>query len=42
MELRDITETVDESVFTLPQDYRKVEAREILTQLYQAKAGLKP
>lgn len=42
MELRDITETIDERVFTLPQDYRKVEAKEILAQISQAKAGVKP
>jgi len=42
MELRDIAETVDESVFDLPQDYRKVAAREILEQLNQAKTGVKP
>lgn len=34
-ELRDIKETVDESLFALPQDYRKVEARDIFAQLKQ-------
>jgi outer membrane lipoprotein-sorting protein len=42
MELRDITETVDENVFNLPQDYQKIEAREIFAQLKLAKAGTKP
>ena len=35
MELRDIKETVDSSVFELPPDYRKVEARDIFAQLKQ-------
>ena len=42
MELRDITETVDETVFNLPPDYKKIEAREIFAQLNQAKTGTKP
>ncbi|MDT4956000.1 MAG: hypothetical protein QOJ02_4138 [Acidobacteriota bacterium] len=33
MELRDIKETVEASLFELPQDYRKVEEREIFAQL---------
>jgi hypothetical protein len=32
MELRDIKETVDAGLFDLPQDYRKVEARELFAQ----------
>jgi outer membrane lipoprotein-sorting protein len=32
MELRDIKETVDAGVFDLPQDYKRVEYREILAQ----------
>jgi outer membrane lipoprotein-sorting protein len=35
MELRDIKETVDAGVLELPQDYRKVEARDIFAQLKQ-------
>ncbi|MDT5122484.1 MAG: hypothetical protein QOC96_1966 [Acidobacteriota bacterium] len=35
MELRDIKETVDAGLFELPQDYRKVEARDIFAQLKQ-------
>lgn len=33
MELRDIKDTVDASVFELPLDYRKVEAAELFTEL---------
>ena len=36
MELRDIKETVDSSLFELPQDYRKVEARELFTEMRRA------
>jgi hypothetical protein len=36
MELRDIKETVDASVFELPTDYRKVEARELFTEMNPA------
>jgi hypothetical protein len=32
MELRDIKDTVDEGLFDLPQDYKKVEYKEILAQ----------
>ena len=32
MELRDVKETVDATVFDLPQDYKKVEYKEILAQ----------
>jgi len=35
MELRDIKETVDDSLFQLPTDYRKVEAADIFAQLKQ-------
>ena len=42
LELRDIKETVEDGLFNLPQDYRKVEAREIFAQVNQAKAGTKP
>jgi hypothetical protein len=41
MELRDIKETVEASLFELPQDYRKVEEREIFAQLKTADAGVK-
>ena len=41
MELRDIKETVDASLFELPQDYRKVEEREIFAQLKSANTGVK-
>jgi hypothetical protein len=33
MELRDIKETVDAGLFELPQDYRKVSARELFTEM---------
>ena len=42
MELRDIKETVDESLFNLPEDYRKVAAGEIFAQARQAKDGARP
>jgi len=42
MELRDIKETVDETVFNLPPDYKRIEAREIFAQLNQAKTVTKP
>jgi hypothetical protein len=41
MELRDIKETVDASLFELPQDYRKVEEREIFAQLKSSDSGVK-
>jgi hypothetical protein len=41
MELRDIREMVDASLFELPQDYRKVEEREIFAQLKSADSGVK-
>jgi hypothetical protein len=41
MELRDIRETVDANLFELPQDYRKVEEREIFAQLKSANSGVK-
>jgi hypothetical protein len=41
MELRDIRETVDASLFELPQDYRKVEEREIFAQLKSANSAVK-
>jgi hypothetical protein len=41
MELRDIKETVDASLFALPQDYRKVEEREIFAELKSANSGVK-
>ena len=37
MELREIKETVDASLFDLPADYKKVEARELETQMPRAK-----
>ena len=41
MELRDIRETVEASLFELPQDYRKVEEREIFAELKPGEAGVK-
>jgi outer membrane lipoprotein-sorting protein len=35
MELRDLKETVDESLFRLPTGYRRVEAADIFAQLKQ-------
>ena|SRR5947209_1224485 len=39
MELRDIKETVDASVFDIPQDYRKTGLREIASQLNSSNAA---
>jgi outer membrane lipoprotein-sorting protein len=41
MELRDIKERVEASLFELPQDYRKVEEREIFAELKAADSGVK-
>jgi outer membrane lipoprotein-sorting protein len=41
MELRDIRETVDAGALDLPQDYKKVEAREIFAQSKQAGSAMK-
>ena len=41
MELRDIKEAVEASLFELPQDYRKVEEREIFAELKPAETGFK-
>lgn len=41
MELRDIKETVDASLFDLPQDYRRTEMREIIAQLNSSNAASK-
>jgi outer membrane lipoprotein-sorting protein len=41
MELRDIREMADASLFELPQDYRKVEEKEIFSQMKAADPGLK-
>jgi hypothetical protein len=41
MELRDIKETVDAQLFELPHDYRKVEARELFTEMNGAGASVK-
>ena len=39
MELRDIKETVDANLFDIPQDYRKTEMREIVSQLNSSNAA---
>jgi hypothetical protein len=41
MELRDLKETVDASLFELPQDYRKVEEGAIFAELKSANSGAK-
>ena len=41
MELLDLKETVDAGLLELPQDYRKVEAREIFTEMNGAGASIK-
>lgn len=41
-ELSEIKETVDENVFNLPPDYKKVEAREIFALLSKARGGAGP
>jgi hypothetical protein len=41
MELRDIRETMDANLFELPQDYRKVEEREIFAELKSANTSVK-
>lgn len=40
MELRDIKQEVDQSVFELPQDYKKVSAEEITSQMIPSLGGL--
>jgi outer membrane lipoprotein-sorting protein len=39
MELRDIKETVDAQLFELPEGYRKVETRELFTEMNPAASG---
>ncbi|MDQ3820261.1 MAG: DUF4412 domain-containing protein [Acidobacteriota bacterium] len=39
MELRDIKETVDANLFDIPQDYRKTDLREIVSQLNSSSAA---